>query len=163
MQYPEAQLILIGGDSPDIQTGSHSTWQLLEQDFNTADLEKVTYLGKIPYQDVQKFMKQAQVCIFPSFAETLGMVTIESMALQKPVVNTSIGWAPELIIDGESGFLVHPQNHSHYANMIITLLKDTNLCLTMGKNARQRIEDVFDIEKIAQQNIVFYQSIIGES
>jgi glycosyltransferase involved in cell wall biosynthesis len=55
-------------------------------------------------------MKQAQVCIFPSFAETLGMVTIESMALQKPVVNTSIGWAPELIIDG-SGFL-HPQNHS---------------------------------------------------
>jgi glycosyltransferase involved in cell wall biosynthesis len=43
-------------------------------------------------------MKQAQVCIFPSFAETLGMVTIESMALQKPVVNTSIGWAPELII-----------------------------------------------------------------
>lgn len=158
-QYPEAQLILIGGDSPDIQTGSHSTWQLLEQDFNTADLEKVTYLGKIPYQDVQKYMKQAQVCIFPSFAETLGMVTIESMALQKPVVNTNIGWAPELIIDGESGFLVHPQDHSHYANRIITLLKDINLCLTIGKNARQRIEDVFDIEKIAQQNIVFYQSL----
>jgi hypothetical protein len=40
LQYPEAQLILIGGDSPDIQTGSHSTWQLLEQDFNTTDLEK---------------------------------------------------------------------------------------------------------------------------
>jgi glycosyltransferase involved in cell wall biosynthesis len=163
MQYPEAQLILIGGDSPDIQTGSHSTWQLLENEFNAADVEKVTYLGKIPYQEVQKYMKQAQVCVFPSFAETLGMVTIEAMALQKPVVNTDIGWAQELMEDGISGFLVDPKNHYHYANRIITLIKDTNLCLTMGKNARQRVDAVFDIEKITQQNIVFYQSIIGKS
>jgi hypothetical protein len=64
-----------------------------------------------------------------------------------------VGWAPELIIDGESGFLVHPQNHSHYANMII--LKDTNLCLTMGKMQDNGSRMFFDIEKIAQQNIVF--------
>ena len=79
------------------------------------------------------------------------------------MVNTAIGWAQELIIDGESGFLVHPQNHAAYADKIVALLKDTNLGLTMGKNARHRVEDVFDIEKIAQQNIVFYQSITGKS
>ncbi|MDI1305635.1 MAG: glycosyltransferase family 4 protein [bacterium] len=163
IQHPESQLVLIGGDSADIQTGSSSTWQLLEEEFDAADLKKVTYLGKIPYQHVQDYIKKAQLCVFPSFAETLGMVTIESMALQKPVVNTAIGWAQELITDGESGFLVHPQDHSVYANSIIALLKDTNLCLTMGKNARKQVEDVFDIEKIAQQNIVFYQSITGKS
>lgn len=161
-QYPEAQLILIGSDSPDIETGKPSTWQLLDQEFKTADVKKVTYLGKIPYQMVQKYMKQAQVCVFPSFAETLGMVAIEAMAVQKPVVNTNIGWAQELMEDGISGFLVDPKNHSHFANRIITLLKDTNLCLTMGKNARQRVDAVFDIEKIVHQNIVFYQSIIGK-
>ena len=161
-QYPKAQLILIGSDSPDIETGKPSTWQLLEQEFKAADVKKVTYLGKIPYQMVQKYMKQAQVCVFPSFAETLGMVTIEAMALQKPVVNTNIGWAQELMEDGISGFLVDPKNHSHFANRIITLLKDTNFCLTMGKNARQRVVAVFDIEKIVHQNIVFYQSIIGK-
>ena len=91
------------------------------------------------------------------------MVTIESMALQKPVVNTNIGWAQELIADGVSGFLVHPQDHSLYANRILQLLSDTNLCLNMGGNARKRVESVFDIEKIAQKNIVFYKSIIGES
>ena len=158
-QYPDAQLILIGSDSPDIETGKPSTWQLLEQDFKTAEVEKVTYLGKIPYQMVQKYMKQAQVCVFPSFAETLGMVTIEAMALQKPVVNTNIGWAQELLEDGISGFLVDPKHHSYFSNRIITLLKDTNLCLTMGKNARQRVDAVFDIEKIVHQNIVFYQSL----
>ena len=163
LQFPEAKLILIGGDSSDVQTGSHSTWQLLQKEFDTNDLEKVTYLGKIPYQDVQNYIKQANVCIFPSFAETLGMVTIESMALQKSVVNTNIGWAQELIADGENGFLVHPQDHSLYADRILELLADTNLCLTMGANARKRVEAVFDIEKIVQQNILFYQSIIGQS
>jgi glycosyltransferase involved in cell wall biosynthesis len=163
LQFPEAKLILIGGDSSDVQTGSHSTWQLLQKEFDTNDLEKVTYLGKIPYQDVQNYIKQANVCIFPSFAETLGMVTIESMALQKSVVNTNIGWAQELIADGENGFLVHPKDHSLYADRILELLADTNLCLTMGANARKRVEAVFDIEKIVQQNILFYQSIIGQS
>lgn len=162
LQFPEVKLILIGGDSSDVKTGSHSTWQLLQKEFDTNDLEKVSYLGKIPYQDVQNYIKQAQVCLFPSFAETLGMVTIESMALQKPVVNTDIGWAQELIVDGESGFLVHPQDHSLYANRILALLADAHFSLTMGKNARKRVEAVFDIEKIAQQNILFYQSIIGQ-
>lgn len=163
IQHPRARLILVGGDSTDIQTGSSSTWRLLEQEFDSADLAKVTFLGKIPYQQVQEYIKKAHLCVFPSFAETLGMVTIESMALQKPVVNTAIGWAQELIVDGESGFLVHPQDHSLYANKIIALLKDPNLCLNMGINARKRVEDVFDIEKIAQKNIVFYQSITSKS
>jgi glycosyltransferase involved in cell wall biosynthesis len=162
-QFPEAKLILIGGDSSDVQTGSHSTWQLLQKEFDTNDLEKVSYLGKIPYQDVQNYIKQAHVCLFPSFAETLGMVTIESMALQKPVVNTNIGWAQELIADGESGFLVHPHDHSLYADRIISLFDDIDLCLSMGVKARKRVEAVFDIEKIAQQNILFYQSITDQS
>ncbi|SFF15984.1 glycosyltransferase family 4 protein [Flavobacterium xueshanense] len=161
--FPEAKLVLIGGDSSDVQTGSHSTWQMLQKEFDTNDLEKVTYLGKIPYKDIQNYIKQAHVCIFPSFAETLGMVTIESMALQKPVVNTNMGWAQELIADGETGFLVHPKNHTLYADKILELLADSNLCLTMGGNARKRVEAIFDIEKIAQQNILFYQSIIGQS
>ena len=163
LQFPEVKLILIGGDSSDVQTGSHSTWQLLQKEFDTNDLEKVSYLGKIPYQEVQNYIKQAHVCIFPSFAETLGMVTIESMALQKPVVNTNIGWAQELIVDGESGFLVHPHDHSLYADRIISLLDDMDLCFSMGVKARKRVEAVFDIEKIVQQNILFYQSIIGQS
>ncbi|MFV8322600.1 glycosyltransferase family 4 protein [Flavobacterium sp. LS2R12] len=163
LQFPEAKLILIGGDSSDVKTGSHSTWQLLQKEFDTNDLEKVSYLGKIPYQDVQNYIKQANVCLFPSFAETLGMVTIESMALQKPVVNTNIGWAQELIVDSESGFLVHPHNHSLYADRIISLLDDMDLCLSMGVKARKRVEAVFDIEKIVQQNILFYKSIIGQS
>lgn len=159
-EHSEARLVLIGGDSYDIATQSESTWQLLQKEFMVEDQEKVTYLGKIPYQEVQRYIKKAHVCVFPTFAETLGMVTIESMAMQKPVVNSSIGWSKELIIDGESGFLVQPKNHVEYAAKICSILENNQLANQLGCNARKRVESVFDIEKIVNENIHFYKEII---
>lgn len=159
-EFPEAKLILIGGDSKDIQTGNVSTWKMVEQLFSIEDLKNVSYLGKIPYQEVQEYIKKANVCAFPTYAETLGMVTIESMALQKPVVNSNIGWANELMIDEESGFLVHPENHEEYARRIVQILEDENLQLKMGKLANEFISKRFDIQKIVLENIKFYKKII---
>jgi glycosyltransferase involved in cell wall biosynthesis len=160
-KYPKARLVLIGSDSYDIQTKSKSTWELVEQQFEEDDLKHVSYLGKIPYQEVHEYIKKAHVCVFPTFAETLGMVTIESMALQKPVVNSNIGWAQELIVDGESGYLVHPKQHNEFANKIVGLLQDENLCVNIGNTARMRVETVFDIEKTVKQNVDFYKTLIG--
>ncbi|OUD37685.1 glycosyltransferase family 4 protein [Flavobacterium sp. FPG59] len=159
-KFPVAKLVLIGGDASDIATGATSTWELLQQSFYSEDVKNVTYLGKIPYQEIQKHIKQAQVCIFPSYAETLGMVTIESMALQKPVVNTNIGWAQELMVDADSGFLVHPADHQQFANRILTVLEQRQLGIEMGKNASLYVQEHFDIEKIVEQNIQFYKSIL---
>lgn len=155
--FPEAKLVLIGSDSFDIQTNSRSTWEILEKQFDERLKENVTYLGKIPYEEVSEYIKKANVCIFPTYAETLGMVTIESMAMQKAVVNSNIGWANELLVDGESGFLVHPASHELYASKITMLLKDKKLVETIGENAKKRVETYFDIEKVAQQNIDFYK------
>ena len=157
---PEAKLILIGGDAPDIKTGSTSTYALMQEMFSNNAKSNVNYLGKIPYYEVKTQIEKAHVCTFPSFAETLGMVTIESMALQKPVVNTSIGWAKELIDNGENGYLVHPTNINLYAEKIVTLLNDIVLCKTVGKAARTKIESTFDIEKQADKNIEYYFQII---
>jgi glycosyltransferase involved in cell wall biosynthesis len=159
--YPNAQLILIGSDSPDIQTQSASTWKLVAEKFDAGTRSKVTYLGKIPYEEVQNHIRKAHVCLFPTFAETLGMVTIESMALQKPVVNSNIGWANELIEDCISGYLVHPQNHDVYAERILALLQDKELARQMGKEAQKKVVQDFDIRQKVKENILFYQSIIS--
>ncbi|RKR10954.1 glycosyltransferase involved in cell wall biosynthesis [Flavobacterium sp. 90] len=160
---PHARLILIGGDSYDIKTNSNSTWKLMQNQFKNDDLKNVSYLGSISYSEVQNYIKRANVCVFPSFAETFGMVTIEAMALQKAIVNSDIGWSKELIINEESGFLVHPENHDLYAEKIIQLLKDDLFCLQMGKQARTRVEDNFDSNKIAKRNIEFYQKTINQN
>ncbi len=159
-QCPEARLVLVGSDSADIQSGSASTWELVEQQCNEEDRAYVSYLGKIPYNEVQEYMKKANVCVFPTYAETLGMVTIESMAMQKPVVNSSLGWAQELMEDGKSGFLVHPSHHEEYAHRIITLLKEEALCREMGVAANTFVTERFDIQKIVKENIRFYKTIL---
>ena len=158
-KQPEATLTLIGRDSPDIKTGAASTYELITSLFTPEALKRVSYLGSIPYSQVKDEIKAAHVCAFPSFAETLGMVTIESMALQKPVVNTNIGWAQELIKDGRDGFLVHPTDVSLYAERIITLFQDAALCEKIGKQARAQVEALFDIEKNADINIAYYKSL----
>ena len=155
-----AKLILIGGDSGDIKTGSSSTYTLMQSLFSEKAKAKVNYLGKIPYVEVQEHIKNAHVCTFPSFAETLGMVTIESMALQKPVVNTSIGWAQELIDDEVNGYLIYPKDTAAYANKVITLFEDKALCLRLGKAARKKVELTFDIQKQVKKNIDYYQSLL---
>ncbi|WET01243.1 glycosyltransferase family 4 protein [Flavobacterium sp. YJ01] len=158
--FPNARLVLIGGDSSDIKTGSKSTWELMKTLFKE-DLNSVDYLGKIPYNEIQDYIRKANVCVFPTFAETLGMVTIESMALQKAVVNSNIGWAQELIIDEESGFLVHPSNHELYSERIKQLLSNETLVLETGKNARTRVEAKFDISSLVLENIHFYQKTLN--
>jgi len=161
--FPQAKLVLIGGDSFDIKTNTNSTWKLMQSQFLNRNLKNVEYIGKIPYSEVQNYIKKANVCVFPTFAETLGMVTIESMAMQKAVVNSNIGWAQELIIDKENGFLVHPENHELYAAKIIELLNSNSLCLQIGKQARARVEDKFDINKLVKENIKFYQNTIHQT
>ena len=159
-QYPKAQLILIGTDSYDIQTKSTSTWSLVENLIHKEDKPYIKFLGKIPYSEVQEYMKKAHVCLFPTFAETLGMVTIESMALQKPVVNSNIGWANELLIDGESGFLVHPTDHKLYAERVLQLLENSNLAIKIGQKANERVMATFDIDEKVLENISFYKKTI---
>ena len=158
---PEARLLLLGSDAYDITTGSESTWQLLQQQLDEKTASKVTFLGNTPYDVVQDYMKKAHVCVFPTFAETLGMVTIESMALQKPVVTSNFGWSQELIVDGESGFLCHPKDHKEFADKIIALMTDKELAGSIGKSARKRVELKFNIKETAKDNVAFYSEIIN--
>lgn len=161
--FPETKLLLIGSDSFDIKTNSKSTWELMKNLFTKDDLSNVGYLGKIPYNEIQEHIKKANVCVFPTYAETLGMVTIEAMAMQKAIVNSNIGWSQELIIDEESGYLVHPSNHDLYAKRIMQLFENDSLVLRLGKKARERAEEKFNINKLAIENISFYQNIINSN
>jgi L-malate glycosyltransferase len=159
-QFPEAKLVLIGADASDVQTGVNSAWGLMQEQIFEDDKPFISYLGKIPYNEVKEHIQKANVCVFPTFAETLGMVTIESMAMQKAVVNSNIGWAQELIVDGVSGYLVNPSNHNEYAEKIIEILKNDSLAIYLGKNGRKRVEEIFNIDKIVVDNINFYNNLI---
>lgn len=157
---PEARLLLIGQDSYDTGSETSSTWKLIENQLEGALKTRVTYLGKVPYAEVEAYIKKAHVCVFPTFAETQGMVTIEAMAMQKPIVSSNFGWVSEMLEQGKSGFMVNPLDHKGFSGRILEIFRDENLYNTMGTNAREKVFQKFDIRKIAQENILFYESVL---
>jgi glycosyltransferase involved in cell wall biosynthesis len=157
---PEVKLVLVGSDVPDVSTGSASTWQMMYSLFTPAALQKVSYLGAVPYEEIKKQIELAAVCVFPSFAEALPVSWLEAMALQKAVVASDIGWAKEIIDDGKDGFLVSPKEHKKYANRILEVLESPIIQNELGLKARQRIEKKFSITVVAKQSLLFYKNII---
>lgn len=152
----DVQLVLVGGDASDIQTGSSSTWSLMMEDFTLSSLNKVSYLGKVAYSQIQDFINYSDVCIFPSYAEALPVSWLEAMAMGKAIVASDIGWANEMIEDGVQGYLVDPSDHNAFANRILELLTDINLRKRLGQKARLRVQNEFSTELIVQTNIEFY-------
>lgn len=159
---PSAKLLLIGNDSADAQTGARSTWKLLTDSLPESRKGQIEWLGKIPYEQMQDHIRKAHVCLYPTFAETLGMVTIEAMAMQKPVVSSDFPWVKEIIEEGVSGFMENPLKHEDFALKITQLLSDTQLCKNIGSGARAKVEQDFDIQKTVRQNIAFFQGTIDK-
>ncbi len=163
VKNPEARLILIGKDVPDILSGERSTWEMMQELFSDKAKDKVEYLGSIPYSEIKSKIEEATLCVFPSFAEAFPVSWLEAMAIEKPIVASNIGWAKEMIVDGESGYLVHPKEHQLFADRINDLLEDIQLRQAISGAARTRIESVFDIKKIVIRNITFYQIIMNQN
>ncbi|MCI9843896.1 glycosyltransferase family 4 protein [Flavobacterium pectinovorum] len=159
---PEAKLILIGRDVPDIISGNSSTWQMMQELFSDKAGQQTEYLGSVPYIEIKEKIKQATVCVFPSFAEAFPVSWLEAMAMKKPIVASNVGWAQEMIDDGKNGFLEYPANHENFAQKINNCLEDEILCHKLAQAARNKVEKYFDIHVIANQNIEFYKKVISQ-
>lgn len=157
---PTVKLVLVGKDVPDIISGSSSTWAMMQPLFSEKALSNVSYLGSVPYQEIQKYISQSTVCVFPSFAEALPVSWIEAMAMQKTIVASNIGWATDVINDGVNGFLVYPKNHVEWGSKINVLLSNTELRQQFGISAREKVVKKFSISVVAKQSLVFYKSLI---
>jgi len=158
---PNTKLILIGKDVPDISTGNSSTWAMMQKLFTDNALKNVTYLGSIPHQEIQYYIQQAAICVFPSFAEAFPVSWLEAMALKKAIVASNIGWSKEVIDAGENGFLIYPKNHQEFAEKIVELIENSKLQKEFRKKSRNKVLEKFSQESVAYQNLKYYKSIIG--
>ena len=158
---PDAQLILVGADASDILTGNDSTWSLMRPLFKESALENVSYVGEKPYNEIKEHIQQAQVCIFPSYAEALPVSWLEAMAMGKAMVTSDIGWAKEMLTHKKEALLGNPSMHNQFASLIIQLLQDKAFGEELGNNARNRVSIQFDNLVVAQQNIQYYNKILG--
>jgi glycosyltransferase involved in cell wall biosynthesis len=157
----KAKLIFIGKDVIDI-IEQKSTKLLIEQKLTFQAKKNVQFVEEVPYYKIKDYISKSSVVVLPSFAEAFPMTWLEAMAMGKALVTSNIGWANELMVNEETGFMVSPTNHKKYAKKINILLEDSKLNSKYGAQARKRIIENFSNKIIVEKNINFYQSILNK-
>ncbi len=118
--------------------------QRLIRDYRLED--NVIFLGHLKQAGLKEYIERCGMLILPSFSEGLPRVIIEAMACGKPVIGTKVGGIPELIKDGENGFLVPPNDAEVLAEKISYLIENPELAKEMGERGRRFILERFSTE-----------------
>jgi glycosyltransferase involved in cell wall biosynthesis len=142
----------------------------------TSDLpENVVELGRVEDQQaLSAWYAAADAVLLTSKKETFSMVTVESLCCGTPVVGSAVGGIPEIIVDGETGFLVPLQAKSEtdfdpvspeafqkdFAEKLNRFLTNPDLAKKMGEASRKRAVSVFSWEAIAKETFHFYEKVI---
>jgi glycosyltransferase involved in cell wall biosynthesis len=115
----------------------------------------------IPLNEVGSLMRLATVVIYPYRSSTQSGSLQVAFTFGRPVIATDVGGLPEVIHDGQSGFIVPPKNPALLAEKIVTLVKDPDLAEMMGANAKQISESQYGWNPIAQKMIAIYQELLS--
>lgn len=110
-------------------------------------------------KDVKEILSALDILVLSSLREGFPMITLEAMAMGKPVVATDIEGIKEQVVNGETGILVPPKNPKALAEAIIKLAKSKELREKMGSAGRKLVEEKFNIKKIVKQYEQLYPSL----
>lgn len=148
-------LYLIAGDETQGEAGYRSHLMNMVQQLGIQEHVRI-----LPFtRHVPEFMAAIDVFVLPSYSETFGLVLIEAMAMERPVVATSAGGVPEIVENGKDGILVPPRDEKALSRAINKLLDDPSLRKAMSRLARQDVLRRFDAKKCVDQLVVSLDSL----
>jgi glycosyltransferase involved in cell wall biosynthesis len=111
--------------------------------------------------DIREILAAIDILVIPSLLEGFPMVTLEAMAMAKPIIATRIDGVIEQITDGENGLLVPPKDHEALTESILKLIQDKELSGRLGRLARKKVEQEFSVEKMVAETEKVYLSLLS--
>jgi glycosyltransferase involved in cell wall biosynthesis len=117
------------------------------------------FLGFVP--DLAERIEDLGVFVLPSRGENLPIAILEAMALAVPVVATRVGGVPEVIVDGESGLLVEPEDVDGLAAALGRLAEDEELRQRLGRAAAARVAEHFEAGLVARKMVALYRELVA--
>jgi glycogen synthase len=109
--------------------------------------------------DLVSLYNEATVFACPSVYEPFGIINLEAMACETPVVATRVGGIKEVVVDGETGLLVPPGDPVRLGKAITRIIEDPKLAARMGKAGRKRVLQHFTWDRIAEKTLTLYRSL----
>jgi glycosyltransferase involved in cell wall biosynthesis len=159
-------------------SGGHDP-RLPERDYPTLLRElardrDVRFTGPVAEADLPALHRRAAVFVLPTvertcygrtvaITELLGLSVLEAMASGTPVVASRTGALPEVVIDGETGFLVTPGDTAELRDRLERVLGDPSLARRMGRAARARVLERFTWTATAERCLAAYEELLGSS
>jgi len=120
--------------------------------------DKVFFLGR--YDNVIPVLSASDLYMLPSKSESFGLSALEALSCSVPVIGTNTGGLPEVVIDGQCGYLCDPNDIKSLANRAIEILCSEELSKKMGQEARKRAK-LFDSLIIVPQYINYYNEVLN--
>jgi glycosyltransferase involved in cell wall biosynthesis len=149
-QLPDVHFVIVG------EGEQRPELERLAAELGIAD--HVTWTGVVQRPVEEGVFAASDVCCQLSrWKEAFGLTIAEAMSFGVPVVATRVGAIPELVADGENGFLVGPDEVEGVARAITALLSDAELRERLGRAARKRAEEMFDLRR----TVARYLEILG--
>jgi len=151
-KHPNVIFLIVGED---VDTAGSFRKKLEKEVEKLGIKENVIFTGW--RKDIPEILAATDIFVhYPSGKEALSIANLEAMAMEKPTIVSNNEGLAEAVIDGETGFIVPLGDINALANAILKLIKNKNLSTTMGKNARKRVEELFDIKK----NVKVFENVI---
>ena len=154
-----AQVVRQQPDTRFVVAGEGELRESLEHQIRHHHLEKhVILAGFRP--DVLSLHKAFDLFVMSSVTEGLGTSLLDAMACGKPIVASAVGGIPEVVVDGETGFLVPPRDTAAMASAIVRLLEDPALRQRMGAAGLARVRQHFVAEVMVRKTLEAYQQLL---
>lgn len=147
---PEAKFLLIGEGPLRIH---------LEQSVQKSNLQDTIIFPGFQ-TNIKSFLSIIDIMVIPSIIEGFPMITLEAMAMKKPIVATRIPGIIEQISHGTEGILVSPRNPKELVTGILTLLQNRELASKLSIAARSRVKTDFTLEKMIRHTANLYNSLL---
>lgn len=152
-QGENVRLVMVG-DGPELSAVKHLAKTL-------GVLDDTIFVGK--KSNIADYLGVSDIFLLPSELESFGLAALEAQACELPVIATRIGGIPEVVAEGETGFLSDVGDVTKMAADTIRLVKDAEMRLAFGQRGRELAVERYSTEKIIPQYIAFYESVLNRS
>jgi glycosyltransferase involved in cell wall biosynthesis len=149
---PEARFLLVGNG---ILRND------LEQQAERAGVrDRVTFTGLVPPEQIPGLVSAMDVVAHASLREGLARVLVQGLLCEKPVVTFALDGAPEVIIPGETGYLVEPESVQGLAEAVLRAIRDPEQAHRMAREGRRRFANRFRVETMVSDTESLYRRLL---
>ena len=136
--------------------------QNIAHDFRISHI--TTFVGAVLNTKVAEYLNKMDIFCVPSLQESFGVAAVEASACELPVIVSNVGGLPEVVKDGETGFIVEPKNIQQLADRLYDLVIDPELRMRLGKNGRNFVNSFYNWkEKFHEQRLLSTRDENGHS